>query len=170
MKMKTYLILLSFFLIQSAFGQFDEYENKRMPKYFEEGNNLVSISAGKVQDNLGYEFGLRTDFFIKDGLSWGTDIKAIINHPQFYYLGFGQNIRGYLFHQRIRPLLEVHHSIKFGQDISFNFGIGGGVALAGITEMLGIDFILIYETPYTSFSDTKIKPYLIPSIGINFQW
>jgi hypothetical protein len=168
--MKTFLILIAFFFIQNLFGQFDEYENKRMPKYFEEGNNLMEITSGKALDDLGYEFGFRTDFFIKNGLSWGTNIDVIISHPQYYYLGLGQNIRGYLFHYKIRPFLEINHSFKFGRDISFNIGAGGGIAIAGITNMLGIDFMVKYENPYLSSSDVKQEKSIIPTIGINLQW
>ena len=170
MIIRILLIIVTFFSIQNSFCQFDEYENKRTLKYFEQGNDIYSLRGGKALGNLGYEFGFRADFFIKDGISWGTSINAIINHPKFYYLGLRQNIRGYLFHYKIRPFIEFNHTFKFGEDVSFNIGGGGGIAIAGITNMIGIDLMLQYETSYLSFSNIKTESYIIPTIGINLQW
>jgi hypothetical protein len=168
--MKIFLTLLTFLFIQSAFSQFDEYQNKRRIIHFEEGNNIYSLRGGKALNEQGYQFSFRGDYFIKEGISIGSNLDVILNHTENYFIGFSQNIRGYFFHSKIRPFIEVNHSYKIGDNFSLNAGIGTGLAIAGITNMLGVDFMLAYETAYMNFNNQKNEPYILPSIGINLQW
>lgn len=171
MKIKTLLLFTSLLTLQSVFGQFEEYSNKRMDTYFSASNHLVSLNIGQATDHNGYEISGRFDYFWKDGISTGSYLTAYINHPNFFYLSIGQNIRGYLFHFKIRPFIEINHDIIIANEtLALNIGPGGGIAIAGITNMLGIELQVNYEVPYVNFNDTKITPYLMPSLGIHLQW
>lgn len=168
----TFLILFfSCTLYQQAFSQFEEYTNKRVQKYFSSDNELFSLSSGIGVEDYGYQVSVDYARFIKDGISWGWNVTVLFDHPDYLFTGTGNNVRGYLFHNKIRPFVEVNHEFRFGRDLIFNIGLGGGISIAGITNMIGLELKTEYKVPYLNFRDNeKLTPYIIPTIGLHLQW
>lgn len=170
MKKNIFLIIINILIIQNAYSQFEEYSNKRMDKYFSRGNDIVALNLGQGFNDVGYEIKGRYDFFFRDGMSTGSYLTAYINHPDFLYVGLGQNIRAYIFHYKLRPFIELNHDFIIGQSFVLNIAPGAGLSFAGISNMLGIELLINYEIPYVNFSGNHSNPYLITAIGINLQW
>lgn len=173
---KILFFCFAVFVFFNTQAQSEDYSNKRVPAYFSQGNDIISFSVGRAFNNSGYNADLKFQTFFKDGISYGSNITGYLNNPEELWFDWGNSLRLYLLHSKIRPFIEGNLSFAVGGgDVNLLLYLGTdiGVSIAGITEMVGIDLMINYATPILNFisvNGDRFPNYFSPKIGIHFQW